>query len=517
MATSPLDTVRDLLRRVLPGLWERRRLVLAVAWGVGLAGTAVVAALPDRFTSNARVYVDTQTLLKPLLTGLTVQPDLKQQLDIMRQTLMTRPNLEELARMADLDLKVGSPAEMEALVQDLKRDITFRTEGPQLFSIAYTHRDPRTAQKVVQSLLTIFVEQNLGSNRRDIEKTQRFIGEQIAEYEKRLRETEQRVADFRSRHAEQLVGKEEMARRLASAEAQARQTDTELQAAVWSRDQVGVELARTPRTLPAGQAGPAGLTPLQLAEQELAGLRLRFTDDHPDVRDARRKVDGLKAEGGARDAEAPAGPANPLHAELSAKAREAELKVAMLTHRSKETTALIAQVKAQLDQLPSLENELAALNRDYEVLRQNHQELIARRESARLAQQVGDRTQSVDYRVVDPPQVPITPSGPPRVLFMLAVVLAGLGAGLGAGLAALHMKSPFHDADQLRDAFGLDVIGTVTRTGPAPAVALPAIALAASLLVLLGLQGTAIALFGATEPLGGPVGEALRAARALWP
>jgi len=506
----PIDMLRTLLRSLLPELWDRRWIMLAVAAAVGLVGTVVIALLPNQYTSTARVYVDTQSLLKPLLSGLTVQPDVEQQLLIMRQTLLTRPNMEELIRMTDLDLTVDTPVAREELIQRLMRELTFKMEGRQLFSISFTHNDPDMAQRLVQSLLTIFVEQNLGTNRRDIEQTQRFIGEQIAEYESRLRETEQRVAGFRSQYAEQLVGKEALQRTLRQLEGRIGQLENELQSAIWSRDQLGVELARTPEADAQGQA--AGLQ-AQLA-QELAMLRMRYTDDHPDVKDVLRRIEAVNGMESAGEA----GFRNPVHRELTARIQEQDLKIAMLTHRLETGRTEMAEVRRRMDQLPSLELELAEMNRDYEVLKSNYQQLIERREKARLAQQVDNNTQAMDFRVVEPPIRPLQPSGPNRLLLMMGLAAAAIGAGIGVGLLLIQLREDFTSADQLRNALNVDVIGSVSFTGSAMAFSPARIgAFAIAFGVFLAFYAAAVIALSNPELLQGrgPVPELAARLRAL--
>ena len=86
------------------GMWKHRWPGLAVAWLVAAVGAAVVLRVPDRYEATARIFVDTQSILKPLMSGLAIQPNTDQQVVMLSRTLITRPNVEKLVRMADLDL-----------------------------------------------------------------------------------------------------------------------------------------------------------------------------------------------------------------------------------------------------------------------------------------------------------------------------------------------------------------------------------------------------------------------------
>src|SRR5262245_39450298 len=201
--SPPMLDAGFLVKYFAAELWARRWLMFAVAAVLCCVGWLAVAILPDRYEASSRVYVDTQSLINPLMKGLTVQPDLDEQVDIMRRTLLTRPNLEQVLRMTDLDLTVSTDVARERLLQQLQKSINVEAQQERLFLITYEDSDPKLAHKVVQSILTIFVERNLGNTRKDMDQSRRFIERQVAEHEQRLRQAEAAVAEFKRAHAEE--------------------------------------------------------------------------------------------------------------------------------------------------------------------------------------------------------------------------------------------------------------------------------------------------------------------------
>nr|MDQ2695567.1 Wzz/FepE/Etk N-terminal domain-containing protein [Pseudomonadota bacterium] len=140
----------------LRGVWRHRWYALLVAWLVCLGGWALVYKLPDQYQASAQVYVDTQTMLRPLLKGLAVDINPDSQIVLMTQTLLSRPNLEKVTRMTDLDLKARDSNAMDALVADLAGRISLQAAGRvNLYNISFTDHDPQLAKRVVQALLTI--------------------------------------------------------------------------------------------------------------------------------------------------------------------------------------------------------------------------------------------------------------------------------------------------------------------------------------------------------------------------
>ena len=139
--------------------WRFRWQAMVVAWLVTLLGWGVVFIMPDKYESTASVYVDTESVLRPLLKGLAVETDLQQRLQLMTLTLLNDENLEKVIRETDLDMQATTVEEREALMKRLRKTIKIETQQRQNFyAISYDNKDPYTAKKVVETLLNIFVE-----------------------------------------------------------------------------------------------------------------------------------------------------------------------------------------------------------------------------------------------------------------------------------------------------------------------------------------------------------------------
>src|SRR5688572_8854786 len=164
------------LKQLLRGMWQGRWLGLIVAWLAGIAGAAYIFVTPDRYEATARVYVDTQSVLQPLLHGLTVQPNVEQEVAILSRTLISRPNLQKLVRMTDMDMQVKTAEERERLIDGLMKTLFIKSVGrDNLYTIGFTHEQPAQAGRVVQALLSIFVESGLSGKGNDTVQAKRFI------------------------------------------------------------------------------------------------------------------------------------------------------------------------------------------------------------------------------------------------------------------------------------------------------------------------------------------------------
>ncbi len=616
MQDDQLD-IKELLFQYLGELWRRRYLVLVIAWAVTLGGFAYVFTLPDEYTARARVYIDTQSVLNPLMQGLAVQGDTASQIDIMRRTLLTRPNIERIITDTNLDLEITTldperrMIQRENLINSVQDSINVIFEGNSLFRITYSHTNAETARDVAQAVMTLFREENVSDRRADISVSRRFIDRQIEEYERRLIDAELRVAQFRRDNADVLQRTESARGRLETVQSQIRQLQLELQSAIWRRDQIDLQLAQTPRhgegggpLLVAGGEERCG----SLAESRQT-LLLSLTEQHPNIRELDRLMQAYGCFGGdavlganARSANLPGGPLaagsgqqraeqsapqpapagpgasgggfgsafpssalggnnlgevggaldqlaatlqgndrardavqdmagqvadagaqavgnavaeqlaplGPLAPQLADAARDAagnefaalgELgttavldqvglpaegdeptnpeylqleqvydaasdEINLIQQRINFFETQLAEVRQDIEQVPEVQLRLNQLNRDYEALRNIYNDLIERRESARLAQNLEDQSSNVEVRVVEPPILPVKPSGPDRMTLSLGALVFGLGLGLGAALALAQLNNSYRSLQDLKRSLRMPVLGGVSEYDP---------------------------------------------------
>jgi polysaccharide chain length determinant protein (PEP-CTERM system associated) len=468
---------------VLRGLWQGRWMGLAVAWLTGLAGAAFIFQTPDKYEATARVYVDTQSLLKPLLQGLTVQPNVEQQVAILGRTLISRPNLDKLVRMTDLDLNIKTAEERERLIDELARTLYIRSVGSNLYTIGYAHPEPRQATRVVQSLLSIFVESGLAKSN-DTGQARRFIEEQIKAYEARLTEAENRLKEFKLQNLDLNAPEgRDFFGSMASVTESLREAQLLLQEAQKSRDALKQQMAdeedRAPPLISAlAENGRAVATPeldarLDTLNKNLDVILLRYTDNHPDVLNTRRIIKEVEAqreeerkklaeELRARSAAAPQGGGNPVYPQLKLAMAEAQAQVARMQARVRDHQRRLAQLRDKARSIPEREAQFTQLNRDYDIQKKNFDTLLARRESALMSSEVQAATGVADFRIIDPPQVAPNPVAPNRKMLIPMALLASLLAGFGASYFFSLTHPTFHDNRGLSRVGQRPVLGAVS-------------------------------------------------------
>ena len=442
-----------------------------ITWAVAIIGWVVVLKLPNQYEASARVYVDTQSILKPLLSGMTTLPNLEQQVLYMRRTLISRPNVERVMRMVDLDVKAKNGKEHDAMVSELMDKIKIGgTERDDIYTISYTAPDPKLGKEVVQALLTIFVEGSFGGKKQDSEKAVQFIDDQIRNYEEKLAAAENSLKEFKIRNMGMLPSEGDFGSRMIGTNEALNTARLELAEAEQARNAIRRRIA--------GEAGPGEIALLPLTDPELEAriatviknldnLRTQYTEAHPDIIANARLLEQLNArkEELAKNRKPSADPGagySPMLQQMNVALSEAEARVASLQARVNEYSTRVARLRAQSTQAPEIEAQLAQLNRDYQVNRENYQKLVERRESAKLSGDLSSATDMLTFRVIDPPTAPPVPSGPNRLRLFSLVFLGALGAGLASAFLMSQLRPTFLSQASLREATGLPILGSIS-------------------------------------------------------
>jgi polysaccharide chain length determinant protein (PEP-CTERM system associated) len=481
--------------------WRYRWYGLAVSWFICVAGWVLVAAMPDIFQSSARIYVDTDSMLRPLMRGIAVEPNLLSEVEIMQKTLLSRPNLEKVARATNLDRNVRTPGEMNELTTTLSHDIKITLQGRNLFLLTAENRSPRAAKAIVDTLLNLFVESNLGNSRKDLASAVRFIDEQVRDYERQLDTAERKVAEFRENNLGFLPGEGNYFNKLEMARADLAKTQGEIEERARRRDEYRRQLAEIPPTIEVASLGEGAGPPLGPPmggpsqsdgpgsaaieqkitdlERQLDNLLSRYTPKHPDVLATQREIDRLKGQAeeerkkekekaAAEPASSPsqqlpkAMAPNPVFEQLKLKLATEEGEIASLRARADRQVGEVKKWEQLARAVPGVNAELARLTRDYDVMKRNYDELLNRRQSAKLAQDLDSQTDKVQFRIVEPPVEATKPAKPNRLLFLSAVWGAALAGGVFFAFFLGQLDQTVRTVEQLRALVRVPVLGSVS-------------------------------------------------------
>lgn len=471
---------------LLRGAWRYRWPGIAIAWVAAIGGWIAVQFIPDKYTSSTQVYVDTESLLKPLLSGIAVNRDVMSQVGMMQAVMLSRPNLEKVAQQSDLMLDAQTRKDQEEVIDSLARRIQLgRPNGPAMrntFEVSFDDNDPQVAHRVVRTLLDTFMEDSLGLKRTDTVAAQRFLEAQVEEYRKRLTDAEGRLAQYKQENVGSLPGSGGGYYQRLESETnniqQLRQAYAQLQT---RRDELQRQLTGEEPTY--GMMGSTEGSPIdgQIArfKAQRDQLLLQYTDKHPQVQSLNETIAGLEEEkrAGARISSSVAAPGagmggdealvrsldmNPVYQNLRLQLSQADADLAALRGQMRAQQGVINELRARVEAMPEVEAELARLNRDYEVTKRNYEQMFQSLESARISQSAEQSAENVKFRVIEPPILPFTPSGPERSVLNSLVFIAALGLGVGLAILLAQLHPTFTTRGMLQNVIGVPVLGVIS-------------------------------------------------------
>ena len=490
--------MNDLLRplfNLLPGMWDRRWVGLLTAWIIMVLGGVGVAMFHERYMASARVYVDTQTLLKPLMQGLTVQPNIDDQVAMVARTLLARPNLEKLVREKHLVVDDGKPDALNRTVDQLLKNIKLNINAREnLYSVSYVNSDPKVALGVVSDLVNMFLTSGIGGKQQDTEQALKFLDAQVADYGRKLSAAEQKLKDFKTQHPGYSgAANVDYYTRVNQASDLLSQLQGQLSAAIAARNAISGQMrgesptisVTSPYMAAAPGAAAPGISPavldieqrVQAQRAKLDDLLQRYTNDYPDVISARQTLARLEAEKKARlkaAAEQPAhgnapalspntiSAANPAYQQLRVQVAQADANVASLQAQVAEAQSRLADLRSQAGKMPELDQQYAELMRGYDVIRKSYDDLAARRQSAGLTQSVDASSQLAVFRVVDPPRVEHHPLFPSKPALIAMLVFFALLCGVAASFIVSQVMPTFHSPRHLRESIDRPVLGSIS-------------------------------------------------------
>jgi polysaccharide chain length determinant protein (PEP-CTERM system associated) len=483
--------MREQIEQVLgyvQGLWRFRWYAAAMLWVIAIAGWAVSFQMPDQYKATAQVHVDTESMLQPLLRGLVVDPGTQRRVELMTRTLLSRPNLEKVARNTDLDLQAQTPAQMESLVDRLEQRISLSGAGrDNLYTISYVGDDPRMAHDIVDAVVSLLVEESMGESRQDTESAIEFLDRKVKEYEARLEAAEQRLMEFKRDHAGQMPGAsgdyyERLQQRMEDLE----QARFQLETAQSRQRELERQLeGETPvfgiMGQGAGGGAPSVETPeldarIRSLQEQLDQLLLKYTQQHPQVEALKDKMARLEEqraekreqlaaaaqESGASRQQASLAQ-NPVHQEIRASLAQARSEVAAARSQVEQYEQQVQELREKVNTIPEVEARLKQLNRNYETTKSTYEELLQRQQQAEISQEVERSDKQVDFRVVEPPRVPSDPVAPNRPMLVTASFGAAIAGSTGLGVFLSLVWPAFYTRGGLYSALQLPVLGAIGR------------------------------------------------------
>jgi len=471
----------------------RRRWALCVAVFLLVLAVGIVYCLfwPRVYEATALVVVQPQkvpgSIVKP-----TVTSKIEERLQIITQQVLSRTRLMEIMDRFDLYPNSRHKAVPDDLAERMRKDIAIKITRQHYFTVSFIYREPKATASVANALAAFFVDSNLRLREDDAVGTARFLAREMERMRGQLKEWENTLTEFKQAHLHELPGSQD--RLIATAARQSNAISTiDFNVNVERTRQNGLEFEisdltykiedmalKKAKMLKRGESvgggeDMSGDDP-EAIRKELEGLRVRYTDDHPDVirlikklaiAEARHeaKMAKLRAEGKLK-----AGEEQPDSMDLQlGSLKESRTKYAKLVAESKERVKAmleerkeiqktLAQTKRYIENMPGVAERLQELSRGYDTLNQAYEKMHAKWLEANISANLERTQRGEQFDVVDPAEVPTSPYRPDvnKALPMSIVVALGLAVGLAFGLS--YIDTSFTSVEQAERMSDLPVL-----------------------------------------------------------
>ena len=478
--------MRETLEQLRMHLWmvlHRRWTALVCAMMISAAGWGALALVPDKYEVQAKVYLDTQSVLKPLLRGLAVDDNVREQSAmIIQRTLLTPENIEKVVQSTDLRGAAANPTALEKTVLWLANSVKVDKVGVALgnndrevsniYSVSFRHKNADVAKQVVESVLRLFLEGVLGSSQQDSAAAAAFLGGQIKEYAAKLEEAEDRLKKFKLANPGFVPepGGKTFADRVEGMQLQLEQARLALREAEFRAGALRGQASGMPTRVAIPGGGVAAVmnpidVRIQTLELKLSELLASYTDQHPEVIATRRQLAEArdqKKRGDTGGVPAVGAVADPGALQLRVLLAQAEAEAAALRVRVSDYERQLVETKPLSENMPKVEAELAKLTRDYNIIKETYQQLVQRRQAAQLAHGAQQSADTSQFRIIEAPRIPVLPVFPDRQLFTTAILFAALAVGIAIAWVRAQANTTFYSRQQLATFSDIPVLGTVT-------------------------------------------------------
>jgi succinoglycan biosynthesis transport protein ExoP len=473
----------------IKGIVRRRRWQFLVPFFCGWALVWGASWLiPSTYRSGTLILVEQPSVPEKYVVS-NIDSDIQHQLDSITQQILSRTRLVRIIDHLGLyaqDRKHKSP---DDLVEKMRRDIEIElSHGDDrklsAFNIYYESRDPKMAQLATAELANLFITENLEQREKRSENTTNFLEDQVDQARAKLAEQEAKVRVFKDQHLGELPTQTQSNLQiLAGLQSQVQANEDSLNRAKQQNTYLESLISQY-RTMDHGsKPGEGGSAKLGEVDRELdqlkaqlADLTSHYTDKHPDVRKTKEQIartEQMRARIVA-DMNSPASNSNPQSAaptqldpksapllELESQLKANRLEITNREAEIKDEENKILQYQGRLNMAPVMEQQFADITRDYDQSKADYESLLKKKNESEMSTDLEKTQQGEHFRMLDPPNLPVKPYKPNRLLLCGAGLAVGLVLGGGFAFGQEKLSGKIYSEREIKKLVPFDVIAEI--------------------------------------------------------
>ncbi len=448
-----------------------------IALAVGLAVLSLFTwgsfLMPNTYEASSSVSVENDTVLKPLMQGVGVSGTDEDRLSNLKSVILSNSIIEKVVKKLGFASNITDSGQYASLIENIKRNLIITVKddgkGTNLFNIKYGGRDPKKVADMVNTLVSVYVDENMHSRRADTSEAYDFIQSQLLEYKNKLEESDRQIREFREKNPSLIPQSETtLLSRLESQQGSKIEADIRLKELLRKKENLQKQLAGE-KELTVAFVTREGSPQARLSylNNQLVLLMAKYTDNYPEVIKTKGEIEELKKQiSRAKESRldvsgSETAAMNPIYQQLKEDLAKTDAELESLKARTAELSRQQQEIQSIFGRMPKEQEEWTKLQRDRNVYQQIYDQLLQKLENAKVSKDIEFSDKGERYRIVDAATLPLFPASPNRVKMILLGILFGIVSGIGAVFGLEYFDHSFKDEDSIEDNLKLPVLAAI--------------------------------------------------------
>ena len=455
---------------------RHRRLTLGVGFAViALIALAVGMAWPRKYVASTTILAQESTIITPLMEGAAAPTGNKNRANMARDVIFSHKVMTKILEVGGWTATHPSPVEQDRIIEGIKSRTLVQIARDNLITITYNDNNARRTYEVTRAFAQLFISESLASKQRESRDAYEFINSQVEAYRKKLTDAEDKLKAYRDANADARPGSEaDTAARISQLRTQIESSRMDLMERRSQEASLASQLNGESEVNTVQTADGALRAQLGELQAQLSKLLLTYTDSYPDVVRIRHQMDDLKrqlssAEQHQQAARLAGTPTaldssvtfNPAYQQIKTQLASTRASTAAAAARMSASESMLQSELQRSTRIANSENVTAELTRDYNVNRDVYQDLLKRRENARVSMNLDAEQRGLNFLIQNPAVMPLTPSGLRFMHFGLAGIALSIAIPLGLLIALVWFDPRVRSTWQIEHAIGVPVLATI--------------------------------------------------------
>lgn len=447
--------------------------VAGMIMALSMLGLLIGIFWPASYTSSTTVLIEEKKVIAPLLEGAAVPTSIKDRAYLAREVLFSRNVLRKVLETGGWLVDNPSPVEVDQLMDEVHKRTDVTNVGDNLIRITYKDSDPQRAYQVTLKFAELFISESREAKRRESRQAFDFISGELERYNNKLKDSDERLKAYLAANGNVKPGTGDVVdARIDDLQRKIQGIEMDLEEAKIRKRSLENQLSTESATVLSVTRQNQLQSMIGDLQSQLATLRLNYKETYPDIVSTKEKIanleDELKREAArqksgaaSKDPDENAVVINPLHQQLRSELSKVETQIAGLQIRLRETRKWLDEEYKRGNKIVNVETRSADLTRDYEVNKAIYQDLLRRRESARISMNMDEQSDGLNMTIQEPPTVPLRPSGLRFIHFAMLSPLAAVAIALGLVFLRMQADNRIRNPMQLSGTLGIPVLTAI--------------------------------------------------------